>query len=223
MFEAEIELERKSSSFGPVLFIALLVGVIGFGIFYVVHESKKAMTEPEASQIITKILQQKGPSTLRFRTGYILQSVDEKPFDPHYRLLEKAGLIKTSKKNGGLQVTLTPAGEQVLSGINGISRTKRSEGGEAIVVPLANRKLVAVTKLDVQSPSRAVVNYTWKWEPNKLGEVFEATSSMVGGFNVWDRQTLIKDYGVDFYHADAKPEQLTFLRGNEGWSIAQQD
>ena len=223
MFEAEIELEKKSSSFGPVLFIALLVGAIGFGIFYVVHESKKAMTEPEATQILTKILQQKGPSTLHFRTGYVLQTVEEKPFDPHYKLLEKAGLIKTSKKNGGLQVALTSAGEQVLTGIQGVSRTKRSEGGEAIVVPLAVRKLVAVTKLDVQTPSRAVVNYTWKWEPNKLGEVFDASNSMVSGFSIWDRQTLIKDYGVDFYHADPKAEQFTFLRGNQGWSVAQEE
>ncbi len=222
MFEAELELERKSSSFGPVLFIALLVGCIGAGIFYVVHESKQAMAEPLASQILTKILTDKGPSTLHFRTGYIVQNVEEKPFDPHYKLLEKAGLIKTQKKDIGLVVSLTSAGEQVLGGIQGVTRTKRTEGGESIVVPLATRKLVAITKVDTISPSRSIVNYTWKWDPNKLGQVFDATNSLVGSFNIWERQTLIKDYGVDFYHADPKPETFTFVRGPKGWSIAEE-
>lgn len=221
MFEAELEMERKSSSFGPVLFIALLVGVIAGGIFYVVHETRKAMTEPEATQLVNAILKSKGAATLHFRTGYVVQNVEEKPFDPHYKLLEKAGLIKTAKKGIGLQVVLTPAGEQVLGSIKGVSRTKRSEGGEAIVVPLAERKLVAITKLNVVTPSKAVVDYTWKWDPNKLGDVFDASSKLVETFNVWDRQTLIKDYGVDFYHADPKPEEFTFLRGNTGWSIAE--
>jgi hypothetical protein len=223
MFEAEIELEKKSSSFGPVLFIALLVGVIGFGVYYVIHESKKAMTEPEASQLMTSILKTKGPATLHFKTGYVKQNVEDKPFDPHYKLLEKAGLIKTAKKDLGLQVMLTPAGEQVLKGINNVGREKRLEGGESFTVPLASRKLVAISKLDVLTPSRAVVAYTWKWEPNKLGDVFDATSPLLASFNTWDRGTLIKDYGVDFYHADPKAEQLTFVRGNQGWSIAEQE
>jgi len=222
MFEAEIEMEKKSSSFGPVLFIALLVACIGAGVFYVIHETKQSMSEPMASQIITTILKGKGPATTHFRTGYIVQNVEEKPFDPHYKLLEKAGLIKTAKKDIGLVVTLTPAGEQVLKGIPDISRTKRAEGGESIVVPLATRKLVAITKVDSPSPSRSTVAYTWKCEPNKLGEVFDASSSLVSAFGVWDRQTLIKDYGVDFYHADPKPESFTFTRGPKGWSIAEE-
>jgi|ERR1035441_9384405 hypothetical protein len=224
MFEAEIEMEKRSSSFGPVLFIAVLVLAIAGGIYYAVHESKKSMSETEASQLITSILKTKGPSVLHFRTGLVKQTVDEKPFDPQYKLLEKAGLIKTAKRDGGLQVTLTSAGEKVLSDTKGVTRTKRLEGGESIEVPLAFRKLVAVTKVDVKSPARATVAYTWKWEPTKLGEVFDASNPMVSSFNVWERGSLIKDYGVDFYHAEPKAEQFAFVRGaNDGWSIAEAD
>ncbi len=224
MFEAEIEMERKSNSFGPVLFIAVLVLCIAGVIYYAVHESSKSMSESQASQLITSILKSKGPSTLHFRTGLVKQTVDEKPFDPQYKLLEKAGLIKTAKRDGGLEVTLTAAGERVLGDIKDVSRTKRLEGGEAITVALATRKLVAITKIDVLSPQRVNVAYTWKWEPTRLGEIFDASSPLVASFNVWDRGSLIKDYGVDFYHADAKAEQFNFLRvGDDGWSIAEAD
>jgi hypothetical protein len=222
MFEAEIEMEKKSNSFGPVLFIALLVLCIAGGIYYAVHESKKSMSETEASQIITSILKTKGPVMFHFRTGYVIQTVEEKPFDPHYKLLEKAGIIKTAKRDLGLQVTLTPAGEKVLSEISGVSRVKK-EKGEEIIVPLASRKLVAITKVEVPSPSRATVSYTWKWEPTRLGQIFDASSSYVAGFNVWQRGSLIKDYGVDFYQAAPKAEQFKFSRGKDGWSIAEED
>ncbi len=223
MFEAEIELEKKSNSFGPVLFIAVLVLCIAGIVFYAVRESRKSMSETQASQLITSILKTKGPSTLHFKTGVVKQTVDDKPFDPQYKLLEKAGLVKTAKRDGALDVTLTSAGERVLADIKDVSRTKRLEGGESIVVPLADRRLVAITKVEVLSPTRANVSYTWKWQPNRLGEIFEASNPLVTGFNVWDRQTLIKDYGVDFYHADPKPEQFSFVRGaNDGWSILQE-
>ena len=223
MFEAEIELEKKSNSFGPVLFIALLVLCIAGIAFYAVRESRKSMSETQASQLITSILKTKGPSTLHFKTGVVKQTVDDKPFDPQYKLLEKAGLVKTAKRDGALDVTLTSAGDRVLADIKDVSRTKRLEGGESIVVPLADRRLVTITKVEVLSPTRANVAYTWKWQPNRLGEIFDASNPLVTGFNVWDRQTLIKDYGVDFYHADPKAEQFSFVRGaNDGWSILQE-
>lgn len=223
MFESEIEMEKRSSSFGPLLFIAVLVLAIAGVIYYAVHENNKSMSQTEASQLITSILKTKGPSTLHFRTGLVKQTVEEKPFDPHYRLLEKAGLIKTAKRDGGLQVTLTSAGEKALGDIKGVSRAKRMEGGESIEVPLATRKLVAITKVDVLSPSRASVAYTWKWEPTRLGDVFDASNSLVSSFNVWERGSLIKDYGADFYHADPKPEQFTFVRNSKDeWSIAEE-
>ncbi|HEY3926900.1 MAG TPA: hypothetical protein VGL89_00875 [Candidatus Koribacter sp.] len=179
------------------------------------------MNENQASQLITTILKQKGPATLQFKTGLVKQSQDDKPFDPHYKLLEHAGLIKSVKKDAGLLVTLTPAGEKVLTDIQGTVRTKRLQGGEAITVPLATRKLAAITKVEVLSPTRANVNYTWKWEPTKMGEVFDADSPLVAKFGIWERQSLIKDYNVDFYHAEPKPESFTFVRGPAGWSIAE--
>jgi hypothetical protein len=192
-------------------------------VFYAVRESRKSMSETQASQLITSILKTKGPATLRFKTGVVKQTVDDKPFDPQYKLLEKAGLVKTAKREAALDVTLTSAGERVLGEIKDVSRTKRLEGGDLIGVPLADRKLVAITKVEVLSPTRANVWYTWKWQPTRLGEVFDASNPLVSGFNVWDRGTLIKEYGVDFYHADPKPEQFNFVRGaDDGWSILQE-
>jgi hypothetical protein len=42
MFEAEIEMERKSSSFGPVLFIAILVLCIASVLYYAVSDEARA-------------------------------------------------------------------------------------------------------------------------------------------------------------------------------------
>ena len=222
MFEAEIEMEEKSSSFGPVLFIAVLVLAIAGVIYYAIHEKNKSMTEAEASQLITSILKTKGPATIRFRTGIVKQTVEDKPFDPQYKLLEHAGIIKTAKHDAALQVALTPAGERVISEIKGTTRTRRLEGGETIVVPLADRKLVAITKVEVLSPSRANVNYTWNWSSTRMGEVFDVNNPLVGKFNVWERGSLIKDYGVDYYHADPKPDSFSFVRSSAGWSIAEE-
>jgi hypothetical protein len=64
------------------------------------------------------------------------------------------------------------------------------------------------------------VDITWKWETNKLGNLFDASGSLVKGFNTWDRATLIQKYGADFYHGDPTKVTLSMMKGDNGWQIA---
>src|SRR5215467_5209192 len=98
MFEAEIEMERRSS-FLPLLLLACLVtGIVGM-VTYVVFQvrARTPLTTQQASGIVAATLQGPGPAILHFRTGLVVSSVAEKPGDPHYRLLEKTGIVKLAK------------------------------------------------------------------------------------------------------------------------------
>ena len=125
MFEQEVELEKRSSIVPLLLILALVAAILGVvGYFYM--ESKKKLTPQDAALVVSGLLKAKGPATIQFRTGSVVPSVNEKPGDPHYRLLAKAGILKVSKtRSGAAQIMLTAAGERQLA-----------------VVPLADRKLV---------------------------------------------------------------------------------
>jgi len=41
----------------------------------------------------------------------------------------------------------------------------------------------------------------------------------VKSFNMWERQTLISKYQVDFYHGDATTSTLTLVRQNREWKL----
>jgi hypothetical protein len=202
LFAAEIEMERKSSNIFPILFVSLLVLVVGGTIFYFVKGAKAVLTQPVATASINSILQGQGPATIRFSTGLITSSVDEKPTDPHYTLLTKAGILETKKKTwNSITSALTPAGQKLLDGISGTQKTTKPDKTVTYQVPLAERKLVAIDKVEMIRPHLARVTYSWQWEPNRLGKQFDASSELVKSFNTWDRGTLIKSYGVDFYSA----------------------
>jgi hypothetical protein len=71
------------------------------------------------------------------------------------------------------------------------------------------------------NPERAIIDFTWKWEPNKLGNLFDASGSMVKSFNTWDRATLIQKYGANFYHGDPTSVRLTVVKDEKlGWQVA---
>jgi hypothetical protein len=71
------------------------------------------------------------------------------------------------------------------------------------------------------SMGHAMVEFTWAWEPNQLGEIFDATGTEVQSFNTWDRGSLIDKYGVKFYHGAPTRASLACVRGEKGWEIAQ--
>ena len=144
MFEAEMKMEEKSGNVVPVLMVtALLVALVG-GIGYFVVESQRSLSEVEAVEAARTAIAAQGPQKVHFHVGYIKPSPDELPFDPHYRLLEKAGVVKLGKPTyKGVDVELTPAGEALLKAC-GASEEKNPDGTEAFTVTLAERKLIKV-------------------------------------------------------------------------------
>jgi len=98
-----------------------------------------------------------------------------------------------------------------------------SGGGEAIDIALKTarhatqkRKIVSIDKITMIKPHLARVDYTWKWDANRLGKEFDASSDMVHTFNTWDRGTLIKDYGVDFYSGAPTKASVVMAETKDG-------
>ena len=217
LFAAEIEMEKKSSSLFPVILILGLVIVVGGTIYYFVKGARDVLTAPTATATVNQILQSQGPASIQFSTGTVVQSVSEKPLDPHYKLLAKGGIVVTKPKGAtSLIVTMTDAGTKLLGEIDGVQKLKHADGTTTYMVPLATRQLVSVDKITMLKPHLAQVEYTWKWAPNRLGNEFDASGSLVKSFNTWDRSTLIKSYGVDFYSGAPTKVTTVLMEGDNG-------
>jgi hypothetical protein len=219
MFEQELELEKKSSTVVPLLLILSLAGVIVGTAAYWIIQSRKVLTQQEATTAVTSILKAQGPAVLRFHTGAVKSSINEKPRDPHYKLLEKAGLVKVSTGKGKADIyniALTPKGEKELTAFPEFQKNQEKDGTLALAVPLARRQLVQVTKVTMNGPSMAKVEYTWKWDPTPIGELFDANGQLIKGFNIWETQALIEKYGANFYHGDAKRMVINLAKNDKG-------
>ena len=222
MFEQEIEMEKRESSVIPLLMIVgLIVSIVGIAVYYLL-ENRKVLSVPEAAPIVISALDAQGPAILNFRTGIIKASVNEKTHDPHYRLLEKAGFIKIGKDvDYKTPVALTPKGEAFLAQLSGVQKSQdEKDKTDLYTIPVAQRRLVEITKITMQSPSRAQVEYTWRWETNKMGELLDASGPMVKSFNTWDRATLIQKYGANFYGEGPTRVVLAMVKGDKGWHVA---
>ncbi len=217
LFAAEIEMENRSSGFMPLVLIAGLILVVVGTIFYFVKGARDVLTVPVATTAITNILDAQGPATIRFSTGTVVSNVNEKPMDPHYKLLAKTGVIVTKPKGySSLIVVLTPAGEKLFSTIKDVQKTTNHDGTVTYVVPLAERKLVGIDKVTMIKPHLARVEYSWQWNPNRLGTEFDASGGLVKSFTSWDRATLIKTYGADFYSAPPFKASIVLMETNNG-------
>lgn len=222
IFEAEVKMEKQSSFLPLLLLLALMAAVLGV-VAYVVMDvrARQPLTGKEADPIVRSILQAQGPAITHFHAGLVMPSVDEKPRDPHYRLLEKLGMVRTAKAaGGGTLVRLTPLGERLMTSIPGFKKWKNADGTTSYAIPLADRQLVAISKITMNGVNNAVVDYTWKWTPNELGNDFDAAGDRVRSFNTWDRATLIDKYGADFYHGDPTRASVNLMRTEKGWKIA---
>jgi hypothetical protein len=217
MFEQEVELEKRESSVIPLLLIvSMIVAIVGVAAYYV-WQNKQVISTADAGNAITQVLRAQGPATVRFHVGMVKPSVAEKPEDPHYRLLEKAGIVKLGKANNRVfPVALTNDGQKLLAEIPDVSKVKEKDGTDLYLVPLAERRLVEISKITMNSPTRATLIYSWKWEPNKLGNLFEASGSLVKSFNTWDRATLIDKYGANFYHVEPTKVQIVLTKPDRG-------
>ena len=219
MFEQEIEMEQRQSSVVPLLLIILMIlAFVGVAAYYVV-QNRKVLPATEASELITKSLKETGPVTIQFRTGMVIASVAERPHGPNYRLLEKAGLLNVGKDKGrATPVTLTAEGRKLVADLPGVSKTKDAKDGTDIyVVPVADRVLAGTPQITMLGIGRAKVEFGWKWAPNQVGELLDASGPLVKSFNTWDRGTLIDKFNVKFYHGDATKATLFFTRGDKGW------
>jgi len=219
MFEEEIKMQRESS-YIPLALVVVLIAVIVGTIGYFVVPSK-SLSQEQAAGLVSAYLAGQGPATVHFHVGVLQPSVDEKIRDPHYRLLEKAGILKLGKSKGEkISVVFAPEGERRLAAISGVVKTKNSDGSDAYTVPLAEHQLAAVSKVTMSGRDVAVVQFTWKWTPNELGNAFDAAGPLVKSFNTWDRSTLIQKYGVAFYHVEPAQAALTLVRADKGWKLA---
>lgn len=221
MFEQEIEMEKHGSSVVPLLLIsALILAVVGAAAYFVI-QSRQVLPAPEATNIVTQVIQAQGPATVHFHTGKVEPSMNDKPEDPHYRLLAKLGLVTIGKPKGmAYPVALTPKGQELLKQIPGVKQSMERDGTEAYLVPLADRKLVSISKITMTGTGRATVEYIWKWEPNTLGESFDASGAAVKSFNTWDRGTLIRKYGAGFYHDAPQKAAIATVKEDKGWQLA---
>jgi hypothetical protein len=221
MFEQEIEMEKKSSSIIPLLLmVVLIVGIVGASLYFVV-ESRRVLSTAEATPIVLALLDGQKPAVLHFQTGNIKTGVSEKLREPHYRLLENEGYLKIGKESASkTPVSLTPQGQALLAEIAGVKQSKDKDGNDEYAVPLGQRKLVEVSKVTMQGPSKAVVEYSWKWEPTKAGDLFDAAGPAVKRFNTWDRSTLIDKYGASFYHAAPTKVVVALVKNYYGWKVS---
>ncbi|MGA2458947.1 MAG: hypothetical protein ABSF85_15365 [Terriglobales bacterium] len=224
MFEAEVEMERRSSILPLLLMMCLVAGIVGLATYVLFQvRGKTPLRAQDASGIVAAALQGPGPAIIHFRTGLVKPSVDEKPGDPNYRLLEKAGIIKLAKAaQGSVLVSITPEGERLMSGVPGFKKSQETDGTFSYQAPLAQRQLVSVTSVNMNGLNNAIVEYTWRWVPNQLGDVFDAGGPLVKSFNLWERQTLINKYEVAFYNGEPTKSTLALERSGREWKISKQ-
>ena len=123
---------------------------------------------------------------------------------------------------GSVLVSVTPEGERLLTSIPGFKKEKEADGTFLYQAPLAQRQLVSIASVTMNGADNAVVEYNWKWVPNQLGDVFDADSPVVKSFNLWDRQTLINKYEVDFYNGEPTKSTLALARSGRDWKISKQ-
>jgi hypothetical protein len=221
MFEQEIEMEKRETSAIPLLLIAALILVIVGVAGYYAWQNKQVLTSQEASRVVNASLDAQGPATVHFHVGKITASVDVKPHDPNYRLLEKAGWLKIGRDQGRFTpIALTPKGATQLQAIVGVRKSDEKDGTQSYTVPVADRKLIEISSITMINPSRATVEFAWKWEANQLGEVFDASGPPVKSFNTWERATLIDKYNANFYHGNPTRVAMTLMKTDKGWQIA---
>ena len=119
MFEAEVEMERRSSFLPLVLMMCLVTAIVGLAAYVLLQVRERTpLSTQQASGIVAATLQGPGPAIIHFRTGLVKPSTDVKPGDPNYRLLEKAGIVKLAKApRGSVLVSITPEGEHLMAGL----------------------------------------------------------------------------------------------------------
>jgi hypothetical protein len=222
MFEQEIEMEQRQSSVVPLLLIiAMILAFVGVAAYYVV-QNRKVLTAVEADSLVNAFLKSDGPVMIHFQAGKVTASVQERPNDPNYRLLEKAGLLKIGKDSGRFTpIELTQNGRTLLGEIPGVVKSRdQKDAADSYLIPVAEKKLVGTPTIIMTGMGRARVEFAWGWAPNKMGELLDASGPLVKSFSTWDRATLIDKYGAKFYHGEPSKVAVNVVRNDGVWRIA---
>jgi hypothetical protein len=220
MFETEVEMERRSSFLPLLLMLCLVVGIAGLATYVILQvRGRTPLSAQQASGIVAAKLQGSGPAVIHFRTGLVEPTIDEKLPDPNYRLLEKAGIVKLAKAPHGSMVSLTTEGERLMTGLPGFKKSQQADGTFLYQAPVAQRQFISIAGINMNGADNAIVEYNWKWVPNALADVFDAAGPLVKSFNLWERQTLINKYEVDFYHGNPTRSTLALVRNGREWKI----
>jgi hypothetical protein len=222
MFEQEIEMEKKEgSSFGPVLIILLLVGLFVGGLGVVIYQGKQKPKPEQATAAVETKLKRTDPITVTFYTGNVNLYAVDSPNDPHYKLFEKAGIIKIAKPKGTTaKVELTPSGKAFLASFPDVKGIPGKNDTVGYTLPLASRKLVAVGELKRLNQEAFEVHYTWTWLPTSAGEMFDIDGKLVQSLPSYERSMLIDQHGAKYYHAAPAQASLVVIKGDHGWDLA---
>jgi hypothetical protein len=224
MFEAEVEMERRSTILPLLLMMCLAAALLGLVAYVILQvRERRPLSAQQASPIVAAAVQAHGSAIVHFHTGLVKPSSDDKASEPNYRLLEKAGIVKLGKaEKGGTRVTLTPAGERLLAEIPDFKKSQETDGTFLYKAPVAQRQFISVANVEMSGTDTATVAYNWKWVSNPLGDIFDAGGPLVKSFNLWERQNLINKYGADFYHGDPTRSALVLARNGRDWKPATQ-
>jgi hypothetical protein len=220
MFEAEEQVENRSYLL-HLSIIVLVILVIAVGIVYHYVRQQKPLSTEQASAALSGMFKARPSTIVHFHVGNVGHSRDEDANTPQYLLLKKAGYLKTKPgPRNTVEVKTTPLAESTFSQFPEFKKETNKDGTEGYIVPLAKKELASVTKVTMTAPSRAVVEYTWKWAPNALGEVFDANSKVMQEIPSWERMSLIQKHGADFYHGEPTRGSVTMVRVDKTWKIA---
>ncbi len=74
MFEAEVEMERRSSVLPLLLMMCLVAAIVGLAGYVILQARGKTLSAQQASGIVAAALQQRGPAVIHFRTGLVKPS-----------------------------------------------------------------------------------------------------------------------------------------------------
>ena len=163
-----------------------------------------------------------GPVVIHFRTGLIKPSVSKNQgilIIDYWKRQELLNWGKAAK--GSVTISITPR-KRLMSGVPGFKKSKEADGTFSYQAPLALRQLVSIAGVNMNGVDNAIVEYTWKWVPNQLGDVFDAGGPLVKSFNLWERQTLINKYEVAFYNGEPTKSTLALARSGREWKISKQ-
>jgi hypothetical protein len=225
MFEQEIEMEQKEGrGIGPVIMIVAMIGILVGGIGYMVVQNTRTLKPEDAAKIVTASIKAQPPTEVKFHAGKLQPSMADSLDRPHYKLLSDAGLItiEKEKKTNAATIKLTADGERTITSIPEFQKKDEADGTVAYAVPLATRKFVKIENITKLAANRFAVEYSWQWEPNKLGDDFDIAGKYVQEFKSWDRSTLIDKYGANYYHGEPTKATVLVVKGDDGWAIGKE-